>query len=767
MNWLTGISLDRYIAFVLNRRWSVLALTAVVALALTAGTRHLGVTNEYRSLFDERNPQLIALNTLENTYSSSDAALIAIAPREGSVFTREVLGAIQEMTDTAWRAPYASRVDSLTNYSHSRASEDTLTVAPLVEDAGSLDDDELVEIRDIALGASELAGRQVSFDGRVAGLMVTINLPQDREAAIIEVTDYLRAALDEAREKYPSLNYYLTGDLVLNRAMGEALADDFSTLGPIALSIIVLVTVLLLRSVWGTVSILLMLLFVVGSGMGFTGWAGLKLSGANSTAPMIMMIITVAHSVHVVGTVISAMSQGLDRNAAIAASLRSNTWPVFLTSLTTAIGFLSLNFSDTPPFRILGNIVAFGVVCAFVYSVTLLPALLSILPVRARSEHDGPGEFFDRFGAFVVAHRIFLLWCVALVAVALVTGVPRLQFSETWTELFDESYEFRRDTDFVNENLTGLEMLEYSLNAEHEGGITDPEYLRKVDAFAEWYRKQPEVSHVQAFPDIMKRLNKNMHDDDPAFYRLPEDPELSAQYLLLYELSLPFGRDLNNRIDIRKSATRMTVVLRRVSAQEQIEVDRRAQAWIRENAPSLESVASGTTVIFAHFAQTNIEGMLRGTITAMAIVSFLLIFVFRSLRLGLISLVPNFIPAAMAFGLWGYLVGNVGVAASIVTVIAFGIVVDDTIHFMTKYVRARKQGLSPSESVRSTFRAVGHALWTTTAVFALGFLAFAASALANNRALGLLVGITIVIALIADFLLLPPLLMALERIKKR
>ena len=271
------------------------------------------------------------------------------------------------------------------------------------------------------------------------------------------------------------------------------------------------------------------------------------------------------------------MRQGLERNLAVAESLRINAWPVFLTSLTTAIGFLSLNASDAPPFRVLGSLVAFGVLCAFVYSMTLLPTMLSILPLRARPVRAERLDFFDRFGAFVVARRVVLLWSVTLVAIVLAIGIPRIELTDNWTKYLDNRYEFRRDTDFVIENLTGMETLEYSLNAGREGGVTDPDYLQKVDAFAEWYRAQQEVTHVQAFPDIMKRLNRNMHGDDPAFHRLPDDPALAAQYLLLYELSLPFGGDLNDRIDVAKSATRMTVIVRSLTSQAQRDLDTRAQ----------------------------------------------------------------------------------------------------------------------------------------------------------------------------------------------
>ena len=762
---MSSAALDRYAAAVLRRRWLVAAFATLVMLAVTAGARFIGVTNDYRSLFDEGNPQLAALDALEETYTVADTALIAIAPREGSVFTRQTLGAIEELTEAAWSAPWSTRVDSLTNYSHSEGFDDDLVVEPLVEDAHALSDAELARIENIALNAADLAGRLISHDGRVGGLAINFVLPENPDAAVVEITDYLDDLLDEARAKHGDIAWYLTGDVVMNRVFADTTQEEIRTLMPLVFLIIVVVGALLLRSVLGTLALVVVLVFVINTTMGFAGWTGTVFSPVNSGVPIIVMTVAVAHSVHIVARALAGMSEGLERNEAVARSLRSNAWPVFLTTLTTAIGFLSLNASDSPPFHVLGNLVAFGVLCAFLYSMTLLPALLSILPMRAPPRRAGEAGFFDRFGAFVVERHRLLLWTVALLAAVLVMGISRIELTDNWTRYFDERYEFRRDTDFIIANLTGMESLEYSLRAGHEGGITDPEYLSAVDAFAQWYREQPEVSHVQAFPDLMKRLNQNMHGDDPDFHRLPENPELAAQYLLLYELSLPFGSDLNNRIDIAKSATRMSVVVRSLTAQQQRELDARAQGWLRDNAPELATEATGVSIVFAHLSQRNIESMLRATIVAMALISLILVGVFKSVRLGLLSLVPNFIPAAMSFGLWGYLVGRVGLAGSVMTAVAFGIVVDDTIHFMSRYLEARRDGLPATEAVRSAFRTVGKALWTTTAVLALGFLVFASSGFEISSTLGLMVTITIVFALLADFLLLPSLLIVIDRRK--
>ena len=758
------MQLDRYIDAVLRRRWLVVALAVVILLITGAGGRFITVASDYRILFKKNNPYLLAFDALERTFSTSDNALIAVAPKSGSVFTKEALGAIEELTDTAWKTPHSSRVDSLTNYNHSRAEGDDLIVEPLVDDASALTDADLARIRKTALNEREIVDRLVSRDGRVGGVAITFVLPKNQDAGVVEITDYLNTVLEKARAKHPDMSYYMTGTTVINRAFQDAPKDDLSTLLPLVFLVIMGFTIILLRSLPGTLAIIIVLLFPIITTMGFAGWLGTVFSPTNSGVPIIIMVIAIADAVHVVSSTLLGMRRGLEKNAAIAESLRHNAWPVFLTSLTTAIGFLSLNSSDSPPFQVLGNYVALGVVWAYVYSMTLLPALLSVLPLRAPRTRAQGTTIFERFAGFVIARRKPLLAVFSVVLVFLLTGIPRIELGDNLTKFFDESYQVRRDADYISKNLTGFDKLEYSLKAGREGGITDPAYLKKVEAFAGWYGKQPEVSHVQAFSNVMKRLNKNMHGDDPAFYRIPDDPKLAAQYLLLYEFSLPFGMDLNDRIDVAKSRTRMSVTIKDATSRDLNEISRRAQVWLRANAPEFAQEASGLSVIVAHMTQRNLESMLSGTIIAMALISLILGLVFKSVRFGLISLVPNFLPALLTFGLWGHLVGQLGVVSSVVLAVTFGIVVDDTIYFMSEYLKARREeGLPPFESVRYTFRTVGHALWTTTVVLSAGFMVFTASGFELSWVLGLLVTITIIFALVGDFLLLPILLISIDR----
>ena len=280
-------------------------------LILASGAPAIIVTNNYRNLFSEDNPQLAAFDALGNTYGSSDTALIAVAPREGSLFTREVLSAIEELTEAAWRTPHSTRVDSLTNYTHSEAfGEDDLTVGPLVEDAGSLSDAALARVESIALEEVGLVGRLVSTDGRVGGLTLNFLLPENSDLAVIEITDHINALLTEARVRHPDISYYLTGDVVMNRVLAAATAADLETLVPIVFLIIVVSSALLLKSILATLAIVTMFVLVIVGTMGFAGWTGHVFSPASAGVPIIVMAIAVAHAVHIVTSTLAGLRGG-------------------------------------------------------------------------------------------------------------------------------------------------------------------------------------------------------------------------------------------------------------------------------------------------------------------------------------------------------------------------------------------------------------------------------------------------------------------------
>ena len=324
---------------------------------------------------------------------------------------------------------------------------------------------------------------------------------------------------------------------------------------------------------------------------------------------------------------------------------------------------------------------------------------------------------------------------------------------------------FRQDSDFAAERLSGLYQIDFSLSSGESGGISEPSYLETVDRFAQWYREQSGVVHVAPISDTFRRLNKNMHGDDPDYYTLPPERDLAAQYLLLYEMSLPYGLDLNNQINIDKSATRFSVTLENITSQELISLVEAGEAWLGENAPaSMAARGVGPSVMFSYISARNIRSMLTGTLVAVGLIGVTMMLMLRSLRYGTVSFVPNLLPALMAFGLWGLLVGEINLGLSIVSGMCLGIIVDDTVHFLSKYLRARReQHLDAESAVRYAFSTVGAALVVTSVVLAAGFMILSQSSFGFNGGMGKLSTIIIVLALAADLLLLPPLLMFLDR----
>lgn len=758
-----------YAHLIIRWRWLILLLTFLLIFAMASGARFLGFTGDYHVFFSDDNPQMLAFEKLEKTYSKDDNVLFVLEPKDGNVFTPSTLAAVERITEMGWQVPYSSRVDSLSNFQYTHAEDDDLIVENLVEGATGLTSQQLDKIKRVALNEPMLLNRSVSADGRVTGINVTVQLPGKRlELEMPKVVMHVDKMVATIRADYPDINLYMTGMVPLNNAFFSSSQKDMSTLVPLTFLIVIISAGLLLKGWTGTFATFWIIIFSIASGMGFAGWMGIKLTPPSAIAPTVILTLAVANAIHVLVTMFHHMREGFTKQESIVESLRVNMQPVFITTLSTVVGFLCMNFSESPPFHDLGNMVAVGMATSFFLSISFLPALMSVLPVRKPKQIESNHvSAMDKLAIFVINKRSQLLWGGAVVVIVLASFLPRNELGENFVEYFDKSIPFRADSDFVTKTLGGMYRIDYSLDTKEAGGISDPLFLRKVDKFSKWFERQPEVIHVNSITDTMKRLNKNMHADDERYYKLPENRNLSAQYLLLYEMSLPYGLDLNNQINVNKSATRISVTIKNISTPEILELENRAQGWLANNAPELKTEGTSTTIMFSHIGKRNIVSMIQGTTIALFLVSLILIVALRSLKIGLISLVPNLVPAAMAFGLWGLLVGEVNVGLSIVTGMTLGIVVDDTVHFLSKYLRARREkNLSSEDAVRYAFATVGTALWFTSLILIAGFLILTLSTFKLNSDMGLLTSVVITFALLADFLFLPPLLMKLSGDKK-
>ena len=753
----------RFTQFVSTNPWKVVLCITLAVLIMGRGLLGLGFSNDYRVYFSKENPQLQAFNNIQDTYNKSDSVMFILQPSDGNVFSQKTLLAIQQLTDKSWKIPYSSRVDSITNFQYTKSNGDDLLVSDLVVDA-MVSEDEREKIKQIALNEPFLLNKLVSIRGDVAGVNVVLQLTGDDPNEVSEVAFAARALVVEIEKAYPDIKVYLSGMAMMSNAFYESALEDNTELIPVMYLCVILILWISFKSIAATLSVVLLIVFSIVSALGLAGWFGWFLTPTSAIAPTIILTMAVADCVHILVTQFHNRQIGHEKIQAIQESIRVNFQPVFLTSITTAIGFLSMNFSDAPPFRDLGNIVAMGVIFAWLFSITLLPALMAIFPSKVRVEKDRDNVLMLKLAEWVIKKRKILLLANSIIALIMISFIPMNQLNDEFVKYFDESTEFRQSTDFLNENMGGIYNIEFSIHALDEGQINEPAFLKAVEKLVVWLKTQPEVVHVNTVTDIFKRLNKNMHGDKDEWYRLPELRNLAAQYLLLYEMSLPYGLDLNDQINIDKSGVRIIVSLESMSSNKMLALEQLINQWVGQNLTQYKIELASPILMFSHIGSRNIIRMIIGSVIALVLISFLLMLAFKSLKLGLISLIPNLVPAGVAFGAWGMINGQIGLGLSVVTGLTLGIVVDDTVHFISKYQRARiEKGMNSQDAVRYAFSTVGVALGITSVVLVAGFLVLSLSHFTMNAEMGLMTAMTIAIALFLDLLFLPPLLMRLDK----
>ena len=736
-------------------------MTIVACVAAGQGIKHITISTEPRDNFGPGNPQLMAFEQLEETFARVENIFFVIEPKEGDIFTRETLAVIEEFTEEIWTTDSVNRVDSITNYQHTEVDGDDLIVRNLVEYPLALTDEELEQIRDLALAEPLVVNRLVSKDGRVAGINVDLHFeggPNEN----LNKAQWVQNKKAELMEQYPHLNVYATGSVIISASFAEVALHDLKIQTPLMYAFVILIMGLLLRGVSGLVGIVAATFLTIISALGISGFLNLQITPMSSTIPVIILTVCVAHGIHLMVSYYQDLRGGVEKHEAMIDAITVNVQPIFLTSLSTAIGFFSLNFlADVPPIQHVGNVVGLAVCIAFVVSLTFLPALVYVLPNRIKQQKLVTSDYMGRFAEVVIANRNGFLAASSVVAVILLALAPLNIISDQFSKYFAEDAPIRVDTDFTDQNLGGLYRIEYSLDTQTSQGVSGPGYLKTIDDFAEWYRQQEYVTHVSTYTDIVKQLNQRLHGDDESFYTLPGSQELSAQYLLLYELSLPLGLDLNNQLSFDKAASRMIVSLPSMATPNFVALQERGKSWLAEHASDMMQEGSSLSLMFTHIGVRAMIGGIKGALLAMVLIAIALIIAFRSVKMGLISIIPNMLPGVTGFGVWYLLDGHVGMSLAMVLSVTMGIVVDDTVHFLSKYLRARRDR-SPEDAVRYAFRRVGVALWITTLVLMIGFMMLTTSDFKMNDDMGILVSVVIGIALVFDFTLLPPLLMRLD-----
>ena len=739
--------------------------SVLLLIICAAGATRLSINADTRVFFSDSNENRRSLDLFETRYASSVNLLVVLHASDGDLFTEDRLAALTQLTEDAWTLPYATRVESIINASHISSDQEGIIIA----ETGALDvAGSAAAARDRVMSDNLLVGRLVAEDGKTAAINIVVDYPMNSSAATGEILAAAKAMVAATPATQSGLEAWYGGRVASSNAFSTASKRDLTTLIPLTFLMFLVLLILLMRSPTIACSLFATAVCAAASSLGLAGWMGLQINAATAHVPTIIIALGVASLSHLAISTRRHILAGMPQPDAVAQALRTDARPISLTLGTTCIGFLTLNAADAPPFREMGLLVALGAVFCLFYGLVLLPALLRSLPIRVQPSHGFISHMIQTATDFSVVRRRPLVLALPLLSVLAMGGIMKIIIDDTFPDYFDERFEFRRHADLIEEHLTGLEVIEFDIGGNAENAIYDAGYIEKVAQFEQWLDEQPKITHVSSILEIYRRLNQHLTDGRLESRVVPGDREALAQYILLYEMSLPMGQALNNAITVDKSRSRVTAIMRGASTADVRALRERAEVWLSET-PSVDVTGTGTglAVMFAYLSSLNVESMIGGTAMALVLISSILILAFRSIFYGAISLAPNLLPGAIAFGLWGYLVGEVGVAVSVVGAMTLGIIVDDTIHIIWRYREARANGADPDVAAREMFAKVGEPMLISSLVLIAGFSILSVSGFHITSSTGILVAGTIVFALILDWFFLAPLLILIDNARQK
>lgn len=757
-----------FVNLVINHPWITLLVALLVLGSFSQNLVKVRPSVSYQDLLGKDHPKLIDYEKIQSEYTRDDNLLVLIEASDGNAFDSQTLATTANLTERLWQTPFSIRVDSISNFQHSYAVGDELIVGDLVpENAKSRT---ASQVRDIAMIEPILINRATNGAGNVVAASVSFAFPNKDASEKLDAYDFVVKLADEFEQLHPELNLHISGLVALDATVMEISQREMGLFLVLVIGIVIVLLAVFMRSVVPVVLSILICLFSIVMALSLAGFMGWKLTPFTASVPLIILIIAVADCVHIVTAYLQQLRENGEKKPALEAALRANLKPVAITSITTAIGFLTLNFSESDSIHALGNQVAFGVLAAFFFSITFLPASLSILPSRSIKSNRQPRSHLwaDNVAAYVDKFRLAILGISAIAIVGIGMGINKNVVNDIIPHYFAETLAWRQANDFAEQEFGGAYTFSWSLQARDKGGVSDPQFLLKASQFVTWLRAKPEVVYVNSVTDTFKRLNRNMNEDNPEFYRLPDNQALASQYLLLYEMSLPYGLDLNNQINLEKSAIRIQATFKTLSTSDILAMEKNVQDWLSANIPEIDATGSGVQLMFAHMLNNDVFSMLYGTTLGLFVISLLLIVAFRSFRIGLVSLVPNLVPALMAFGVWGMTVGQVGMGLAMVSGMSIGIIVDDTVHFLYKYLLARRdKKLAAKDAIAYAYRTVGPAIIFTTTVLVAGFMAMTFLAeFRVNSDMAIMTSMVLVFALVIDLIALPALLILVDSEKQ-
>ncbi|MBC53181.1 MAG: hypothetical protein CMQ34_05020 [Gammaproteobacteria bacterium] len=762
-------------------KYRVLWLTACLMAAglLALGLPDTTFDTRVSVLLGDNDPFVSERDQLAAEFPSRQDISIAVIAAEGptDVFSPPVLEALGALHREYRRIPYTGRASSVVAYD-SPFGEIGLFPGRF-RNFHDIDNNAMQAARDKAMADPFINGVLVSPAADLALFTARLTLNTSSSAQNRDIADGIDEVLNDLRVEHPGIVFAPGADALFEISTRDAMIQDLTRLLPLVILLCVLFICYCFQSVRQGACILLVTLLTIVCTVGTLAWAGIALNSVSVMAPLVVVIIAVANTAHILSVYRQRMAAGVDCHQAMNHSLAFNLRPVSLAALTTAIGFASLNYASAPAISQFGTIVALGVMFAWLLSFLSFPALVMAV--------GGPTGEIRLAGAFLALcqrlvarypRRILVGVMAAGLMAAAMLPLNKPDFDRL--DFIDQDSPLHAYYELLNERMQRGTGISYGIVATHPvtanaeiNGAVEPAFLQRVDAFASWLRERDDVLEVASLVDVVKTINETLEGsrggDNSDSYRLPESADLVEQHLMNYVSVQTDSYALANFINTDFSTIRFFITTRPLSNQGIIDLDQAIGDYFHTTFADtgMRLLRGSSALLFARMDRAVTVELIQSYLLSLLMITIALTVGLRSLYFGLISVVPNLLPATLVFGTWGLLVGTVDPFVMMLFSISIGLVVDDTVHILSTYQRQRQHGLSVDTAIQAAIAKAGPALTITTAVLTLGALILLlASTLYFQQAARLLVPI-VVLALVLDLTFLPVLLSRLEQLRER
>lgn len=746
------------------RRHVLALLTIVVTAAIAWGVTYTTTDASSKAILADDDPYRQEVEQVDRDFPPSTGAIFAFMPRDGNIFSIASLRAMEALTERYAEVDSAVSVGSLINHRLDAVDADRFNRDYLVPDIADLDAQGLQQIRDIALADKDLTSTMLSPTGDMALASIRYLASPDDQDTRLRIARSIVELRDSLREQHPQMKIYVLGRALFELDSYKAQIEDRTYLAPLVLGLNMLLLWFCLRSIAFSLCVMSVSFVTIVLTVGTMGWINIPFNQISNMGPLVVLTIALADSIHIVAVYLQGLNKSLDKLEAMRQSLAVNLQPVTLATVTTTMGFLSLNYCSSPGIYGFGNVVAIGVCWAFVVTFTLLPALMLLVPVNKVPQPLGVRGIIEAVARLVEKRPRLLLSCGTLLIVATLAMLPLNKVDFSRFSFVDTESDFHIVYSALSEKIGNDQSLVYSINSGKYYGITEPEFLNTVEAFSNWLQEQPEASYVTSYLKFLKIQNMAEHDNDEAWKVLPQDNLQVIDYLVGYQLVQEIEPGLQPIFNPDYSAIRLIVGTSNLSNTQLLHFNERIEGWLEKNLkPEYRVMHGDNSILYARLEYSISMQLLEGFLVSFLLITATLLVGLRSVRYGLLSIVPNLFPATIVFGFWGLFVGELSPYVLMLFSISIGLVVDDSVHVLSKYIHARREGEEPEQAVRYALDKAGSAITITTLALAVGTMVLLFSNTYYYQNVALLLTPIIVVALLLDILFLPPLLVKFDR----